>query len=149
MAEVLAGIAGVASVAGLADVCCRLAATTYKSFRAIKDAPKSVENLTKRLGTLQNLLDEVNRLLDRYRTSLIVTEDGFSIQTLEALLKECRAELVKIENSTAAFGGMTGKLRDVRRSFKWIDAERKIERHCNSLEKLSGEFSTRLSIAGR
>ena len=118
MTEVLVVVAGVASVAGLADVCCRLGGTLYKSSQAVKDAPRNIQTLVQRLDTLRKVLEQVDGLLKRYPTSSFVTEDGFSIQSMEILWRACHTELDEVEASTARFTaviGQSGKLRGARR----------------------------------
>lgn len=152
MAEGLAAVAGVASVAGLADICCRLATTLYKFSEAVKDAPRNIQALAQRLEALRKVLEEVDGLLKRYPTSSFVIEDGFSIQSLEVMWQACHAELVKVGASIARFTnvtGQTGRLREARRRFNWAWDERKIDKHCGALQELSHRINTALSTAGR
>lgn len=67
-------IASVASVAGLPDVSFRLAASFYKSFRAVKDAPKSIQRPFEELERFHSLLVEVNRVTESYSTSFLCYE---------------------------------------------------------------------------
>ena len=152
MAEVLVGIAGVASIAGLADVCCRLASQLYSSTQAVQNAPRTIQALVKRLGHLRELLTDIDGLLKRYSTSSCVTEDGFSVTSLESLLQACKAELTEVGKSTTRFTTMTGqlaKIQEVRRRVKWALDEPKIDKHCDALQELSARLTTALSAAGR
>ena len=152
MAEVLVGIAAVASIAGLADVCYRLAGQLYVSTQAVQNAPQTIQALVKRLGHLREQLTEIDGLLKRYSTSSYVTEDGFSVTSLESLLRACNAELTEVEKSTTHFTtitGQVGKIQGVRRRVKWALDEPKIEKHCDALQELSARLTTALSTAGR
>lgn len=74
MAEPMSLSASVASVAGLADVRFRLAASFYKSFRAVKDAPKSIQRPFEKLKHFHSLLLEVDRVTKSYSTSFLYYE---------------------------------------------------------------------------
>ena len=146
MAEILAGFAGVATIAGLTDVCCRLADKLYKYSQAVKNAPKNIQALVKQLQTLRELLEEVGGLLERYTTSPYVTEDGFSIKSLENLWQACDIELTEVEKSTARF---TTDVKNIRQCLSWAREEQKIDIHCDALKVLSARITTALSTAGR
>ena len=152
MAEILAGVAGVASIAGLADVCCRLTSKLYKASQAVKSAPQNVQALVKRLETLREQLTEIDGLLKRYPTSAYVTDGGFSTMSIESLWQACNAELTEVEKSTARFTTMqvrVGRFQDVRRRINWALDEGKIDKHCDALQELSARITTALSTAGR
>lgn len=152
MAEVVVGVAGVASIAGLADVCCRLASKLRKSSQAVKNAPQNIQTLVNRLDTLRELLTGYDGLLMRYPTSAVVTDDAFSTTTMESLRQACNEALTGVENYTAPFTAMTGQLgmiQDVRRRFKWALDESKIEKHCKVLQELTALVTVTLSTAGR
>lgn len=146
MAEVLSGVA---SVASLADVCCRLAGSLYQSFRAVKEAPQDIQRLSDRLDALRHLLVEVDHLVQRYPTSTIVTQDAYSVRPIHVFLQACQSEFTEIDNSAAGFQKKSGKWKDVRRRLRFILDERTVERHCDTLKELIGRLNTELSVAGR
>ena len=49
MGDPLSAVASAASIAGLAEVSCRLAGSLFKSFQAIKEAPRNIRRLSKEL----------------------------------------------------------------------------------------------------
>lgn len=149
MAEVLAGVAGVSSVASLAGISLRLASSLYQSFRALKDAPQSIKSLSSRLEILRNLLEEVDRLLHRYSTSAYVIEDGLSVQSVQSILQGCTAELTQVEATVLKYKQSSGKSRDFRKHLKWSLDEKKIQQHCDVVEELSERLSTALAVLGR
>lgn len=67
-------VSSVASVAGLADVSFRLAASFYKSFRAVKDAPKSIQRPFEELEHSHSLLLEVNTVIKSDSVSFLYYE---------------------------------------------------------------------------
>ena len=71
MAEPMSVFASVASVAGLADVRFRLAVSFYKSFRAVKDAPKSIQRPFEELERFHSLLLEVDTVTKSYSVSFL------------------------------------------------------------------------------
>lgn len=149
MAEILAGVTAFASIAGLADVCCRLAGSLYRSTCAIKDAPQSIRELSERLSQLHTLLEDVDRLINRYSTSSLVLEEGYSTQAIKAPLDACHSELVNIREFVAKFDSKVGKLNSLPRRAKWMLDEHKLEQHCNTLEHLAGRIGMALEVAGR
>ncbi|KAL8711950.1 MAG: hypothetical protein Q9220_003646 [cf. Caloplaca sp. 1 TL-2023] len=149
MAEIAAGIAGLAAITGLLDVCCRLAGTIYRTASSIKDAPQSIQRLCQRSKDLGKLLQEVDCLVKRYATSSLAITDGFSAQAISAALEACRTELVEVETSLLAVRQTSGKLQDMRRRVKWIFDEPKVEQHCRDLDALSSRITTALSLTGR
>ena len=149
MAEILIGITVFASIAGLTDVCCRLAGSLYRSTCAIKDASRSIRDLSERLSQLHTLLQDVDRLVKRYQTSALVLEEGYSTQAIRTSLDACHSELVNIEAFVAKFNIKEGKLDSLQRRAKWVLDERKLEQHCNTLEYLAGRITTALLVAGR
>ena len=148
-AELLVGVTAVASIAGLADVCCRLSGSLYRSTCAVKDAPQSIRVLSDRLSQLHTLLEDVDRLLKRYPTSSLVIEEGFSVQAIKASLDACHSELVKIKALVVKLDTKGGKLNGFPGRAKWMLDQSKLEGHCNTLEHLAGRISVALSVAGR
>ena len=146
MAEPMSIIAGISSVTSLADVSCSLAGSLYKTFRAIKDAPRTVQRLSKELERLHELLQDVDNLLQRYSTSLLVTEDGLSIDSVQSVLQECQAELESVQKLTATFEKQTSKVKNTTARFRWVVDERKIKQHCQMIEQLRQHLNTGLSL---
>ena len=142
-------IAGISSVSSLADVSCSLAGSLYKAFRAIKDAPRAVQRLSKELEQLHKLLQDVDNLLKRYSTSLIVTEDGLSIDSVQSVLQECQTELESVQKSAAIFKPDPSKLKNAAARFKWVFDEPRIKQHCQTIEQLRQHLNTGLSVLGQ
>lgn len=65
MADPLSANASAASIAGLADVSCRLAGSVYKSSQAFKEAPRNLKRPSEELEQLHSLLQEVHSLVKR------------------------------------------------------------------------------------
>lgn len=65
MADPPSANASAASIAGLADVSCRLAGLVYNSSQAFKEAPRSIKSLSEELEQLHSLLQEVHSLVKR------------------------------------------------------------------------------------
>ncbi|KAK0512874.1 hypothetical protein JMJ35_004891 [Cladonia borealis] len=146
MAEPMSIIAGISSVTSLADVSCSLAGSLYKAFRAIKDAPRAVQKLSKELEQLRDLLQNVDSLLQRYSTSLLVTEDGLSINSVQSVLQECQTELESVQKIAASFEKQPSKLKNTTTRFRWVVDERKIKQHCQTIEQLRQHLNTGLSV---
>ena len=83
-------LSAIASVVGLADVSCRLAGTLYNSFRALKEAPPSIQRLSSGLQKFHRLLQEVDKHVKRYERSPFVLEDGLSVDTLQNYYKTAK-----------------------------------------------------------
>ena len=149
MAEPMSVVASVASIAGLADVSCRLAASLYQSFRAVKEAPKSIQRLSEELEHFHSLLQEVDRVAKSYSTSLSVTKDGMSINTLQSLLQECQTELVRVQKTVTTFQRKPNKFNNIANNLKWVHDEKTVEAHYRSLERLGRRVDTALSLTGR
>ena len=139
-------IAGISAVTSLADVSCSLAGSLYKTFRAIKDAPRAVQRLSKELEQLHKLLQDVDNLLQRYSTSLLVTEDGLSIDSVQSVLQKCQAELESVQKSAATFKPDPSKLKNAAARFKWVFDEPKFKQHCQNIEQLRRDVDIRLSL---
>lgn len=84
MGDPLSAVASAASIAGLAEVSCRLAGSLFKSFQAIKDAPQNIRRLSNELEQLHCLLREIDNLVKRYNNSQL--QNGLSIATVQSLL---------------------------------------------------------------
>ncbi len=146
MAEPMSIIAGISSVTSLADVSCSLAGSLYKAFRAIKDAPHAIKRLSKELEQLDDVLQDVDKLLQRYSTSLIVSEDGLSIDSVQSVLQECQTELGQVQKIFATFKDQPGKLKNAAARFRWVVDEPKIKQHCQTVEQLRQHINTELSV---
>ena len=149
MAEPISVVGSVASIAGLADMSCHLASSLYKSFRAVKEAPKSIQRLSEEMGHFYSLLQEVDAVVKSYSTSLSVTKDGMSINTLQSLLQECQTELVGIQKTVTTFQKKPNKFKNIANNLKWVHDEDTVEAHYRSLERLGRRFDTALSLTGR
>ena len=146
MAEPLSIIAGISSVASLADVSCSLAGSLYKTFRAIKDAPRAVQRLSDELEQLHVLLQHIDNLLQRYSTSLLVSEDGLSIDSVRSVLQQCKTELESVQRTTTTFEKQSSKFKNAAARFKWGFDEPKIKQHCQTIEQLRRDVDTELSL---
>lgn len=146
MADPMSIIGGISAVSNLADAGCSLAGSLYKTFRAIKDAPRAVQRLSKQLEQLHNLLQDVDNLLRRYSTSLFVTEDGLSIDSVQSALQECQRELESVQKTAATFETQPSKLKNTTARFRWVVDERIIKQHCQTIEQLRGHVNTGLSV---
>ena len=146
MAEPMSIIAGISAVAGLADASCSLAGSLYKTYRAIKDAPRAVQRLSKELKQLHDLLQDVDDLLQRYSTSLLVTEDGMSIDSVQSVLQECQTELERVQKTATTLETQPSKLKNTTARFRWVVDERKIKQHCQTIEQLRQHLNTGLSV---
>lgn len=146
MADPLSIIAGISSVASLADVSCSLAGSLYRTFRAIKDAPRAIERLSKELEQLHDILLDVDNLLQRYSTSLLVTEDGLSTGSVQSVLQECQTELESVQKTAALFEKQPSKSRNAAARFRWVFDEPKIKQHCQTIEQLRRDVDTGLSL---
>ena len=146
MAEPMSIIGGISAVSNLADAGCSLAGSLYKTFHAIKDAPRAVQRLSKQLEQLHDLLQDVDNLLQRYSTSLLVTEDGLSIDSVRSVLQECQTELESVQKTAATFETQPSKLKNTTARFRWVIDERKIKQHCQTIEQLRQHVNTGLSV---
>ncbi len=149
MADPLSAIASAASIAGLADVSCRLAGSLYKSFQAVKEAPRNIKKLSKELEQLHSLLQEVDNLVKRYNTSLLSRENGLSIATVHSLLQDCKTELDEVQKTTAPFQKDSSTLKDAAKRIKWFVGVREIDRHCKLIDELGHRIGVALSVVGR
>lgn len=149
MADPLSAIGGFASIAGLADVSCRLAGSLYKSIQAVKEAPRNIKRLSKSLAQLHSLLQEVDNLVKRYNKSPSVVENGLSIATVQSLLQDCKTELDQVEKATAPFQKDSGLWKDAAKRIKWVVAMREIDRHCQAVDELGRRIGVVLSVVGR
>ena len=146
MAEPMSIIASISAVAGLVDASCSLAGSLYKTFRVIKDAPRAVQKLSKELRSFHDLLQDVYNLLQRYSTSLLVTEDGLSIDSVQSVLQECQRELESVQKTAATFEKQPNKLKNTTARFRWVVDKRKIKQHCQTIEQLREHVNTGLSV---
>ena len=146
MAEPISIIAGLSSVASLADASCALAGSLYKTFRTIKDAPRAIQRLSKELGKFHNLLQDVYELLQCYSTSLLVTEDGLSVDSVQSMLKECQTELESVQRTTASFKPGPNRFKNAAARFAWVVDESKVKQHCQTIEQLRQHIDTGLSV---
>ena len=147
MGDPLSAIASAASIAGLAEVSCRLAGSLFKSFQAIQEAPQSIRNLSNELEQLHCLLQEIDNLVKRHNSSQF--ENGLSIATVQSLLQDCKAELEEIEEKTAPFRIDSSLLRDTATRIRWVVGKREIDRHCQAVDGLGRRLGVALSVFGR
>ena len=147
MGDPLSAVASAASIAGLAEVSCRLAGSLFKSFQAIKEAPQNIRRLSKELEQLHYLLQEVDNLVKRYNNSQF--ENGLSIATVQSLLQDCKTELDEVEENTAPFRTDSSLLRDAAKRIRWLVGMREIDRHCQALDALGRRLGVALSVFGR
>ena len=110
MGDPLSTLASAASIAGLAEVSCRLAGSLFKSFQAIKEAPQNIRRLSNELEQLHCHLQVIDNLVKRHNSSPF--ENGLSIATVQSLLKDCKTELDEVEGTTASFWTDSGLSRD-------------------------------------
>ena len=146
MAEPMSIIAGISSVTSLADVSCSLAGSLYKAFRAVKDAPRAVQKLSKELEQLHDLLQDVDNLLQRYSTSLTVSEDGLSIDSVQSVLQKCQTELESVQKTAVTFERQPRKFKNAAARLRWVVDEGKIKQHCQTIEQLRQHINTGLSV---
>ena len=146
MGDPLSAVASAASIAGLAEVSCRLAGSLFKSFQAIKDAPQNIRRLSNELEQLHCLLREIDNLVKRYNNSQL--QNGLSIATVQSLLQDCKTELDEVEGTTAPF--RTDSSLHAAKSIKWVvGMRRKIDRHCQAVDRLGHRLDIALSVFGR
>ena len=146
MAESISVIAGISAVAGLVDASCSLAGSLYKTFRAIKDAPRGVQILSNELEGLHILLQHVDSLVQRYSTSLLVSEDGLSIDTVRTVLQKCRTELQHVQKIAATSKRQPSKLKNAAARVGWVFDERIVEQHRQMIEQLRQHINTELVV---
>ena len=143
MGDPLSAIASAASIASLAEVSCRLASSLFKSFQAVKEAPRNIRKLSNELEQLHCLLQEIDNLVKRHNSSEF--ENGLSIATVQSLLQDCKTELDEVEETTAPFRTDSSLLRDIR----WVVEMRKINRHCQAVDALGRRLGVAISVFGR
>ena len=147
MGDPLSAVTSAASIAGLAEVSCRLAGSLFKSFQAIKEAPRNIWRLSKELEQLHCLLQEVDSLVKRYNSSQL--ENRLSIATVHSLLQDCKTELYEVEETTAPFRTDSSQLRDAAKRIRWVVGKPEIDRHRQALDGLGRRLGVALSVFGR
>ena len=146
MAEPMSIIGGISAVSNLADAGCSLAGSLYKTFRAIKDAPRAIRRLSKELEQLHGSFQDVDNLLQRYSTSLLVTEDVLSIDSVQSVLQECQTELESVQKTAVTFERQPRKFKNAAARLRWVVDEGKIKQHCQTIEQLRQHINTGLSV---
>ena len=147
MGDPLSAIASAASIAGLAEVSCRLAGSLFKSFQAIKEAPRNIRRLSNELEQLHCLLQEIDNLVKRYNSSQF--ENGLSIATVQSLLQDCKKELDQVEKTTAPFRTDSSLLRDAAKRIRCVARMPEIDRHRQAVDALGRRLGIALSVFGR
>ena len=147
MVDPLSAIASAASIAGLAEVNCRLAGSLFKSFQAVKEAPQNIRRLSNELEQLHCLLKEIDNLVKRYNSSQF--ENGLSVATVQSLLQDCKTELDEVEETTAPFRTDSSLFRDAAKRIRWVVRMREIDRHCQAVDALGRRLGIALSVFGR
>ena len=142
-------IAGISAVSSIADASCTLAGSLYKTFRAIKDAPRAVQRLSNELEELHSLLQHVDNLVQRYSTSLLASEDGLSIDSVQSVLQKCRTELELVKKIAETSKRQPSKLKNAAARVKWVFDERKVEQHRQMIEQLRQHINTELVVLGQ
>ena len=146
MAEPMSIIAGISAVSNIADASCTLAGSLYKTFRAIKDAPRAVQRLSNELEELHVLLQHVDNLVQCYSTSLLASEDGLSIDSVRSVLQKCRTELEFVKKIAETSKRQPSKLKNAAARVKWVFDERKVEQHRQMSEQLRQHINTELVV---
>ena len=139
-------IAGVSAVSNIADASCSLAGSLYKTFRAIKDAPRAVQRLSNELEELHILLQHVDNLVQRYSTSLLTSEDGLSIDPVQSVLQKCRTELEHVQKIAGTSKRQPSKLKNAAARVRWVFDEPIIEQHRQTIEQLREHVNTELVV---
>jgi len=145
MADPLSTAANAAAIVGLADVACRLGKELYEFFRAVKDAPRDIQNMLQELRSLEGTLLEVRKLAVDYADSSF-SNDGLSSVLLEQTLQGCVAEskslLALVEKvATPATSAID--------RFKWVLDHKKVKQSLGRLQRLRTHLNMALSLSGR
>jgi hypothetical protein len=148
MADPLSTAANAAAIVGQADVACRLGKELYEFFRAIKDAPRDIQNMLQELRSLEGTLLEVRKLAVDYADSPF-SNDGLSSVLLEQTLQGCVAEskslLALVEKAATPATSAIDRFKN----FKWVLDHKKVEQSLGRLQRLRASLNMALSLSGR
>ena len=154
MAEPLSVAASSIAVLGLADVVLRAGNELHAILRAIKDAPKELEELRSTIAAINLLVEEADLYREELERSFRVPASVNSASsstsmppapllsaTLRSLNRQLSA-LVKLAKQHEGVAKPWGKL-------KWVLDEKRIGKYVLKLEALKTSLTSSLAIIGR
>jgi hypothetical protein len=139
------GLSGAASVIAIVDISAKVASLCFQYSAAVKHAKGDIERLQRKVNDIKNVLEELQRLLDKQDKSQLSTTC-----TLLDPLQKCSQELegleaklkVKLEPSR----GRKAMQRFGIRALKWPLTSKEVGETVENLEKYGNAFSLALQV---
>lgn len=127
------GLSGAASVIAVIDISAKITSLCFQYSIAVKNAKKDIERLRQKISDINDVLQEVKRLLDGGDKMLLSATHKLS-NSLSNSLKECFLQLQEL--NTQLKPGKTHKTmsRFGVRALKWPFTSKEVEKLVASLE---------------
>ncbi len=134
-------VSAAASVITIIDICARIAKLCFEYSVAVKDAKKDIDRLGKAVTDIKNVLEEVNRLLDKQDKTRLSTT-----RKLSDSLKECLRRLEELKTQLEPRTSRRVMQQLGLRSLKWPFKSTQVEKMVASLKEYEETFGLALQI---
>lgn len=135
------GLSGAASIIAVVDISAEVASLCFQYSVAVKDAKRDIERLRKKVIDVKNVLEEVQKLLDKEDKSQLSTT-----RTLLDSLKECHQQLQGLKAQLEPSRGRKTMQQFGFRALKWPFTSKQVEKMVASLEQYEHVFSLALQV---
>jgi septal ring factor EnvC (AmiA/AmiB activator) len=135
------GLSGAASIIAVVDISAKVASLCFQYSVAVKNANTDIERLRKKVTDIKNVLDVVQRLLDKQDKSQLSTT-----RKLLDSLKECHQQLQGLKAQLEPGKGRKVMQRFGFRALKWPFTSKEVEKIVVSLEQYEHTFTLALQV---
>jgi hypothetical protein len=135
------GLSGAASIIAVVDISAKVASLCFQYSVAVKNANTDIERLRKKVTDIKNVLDVVQRLLDKQDKSQLLTT-----RKLLDSLKECHQQLQGLKAQLEPGKGRKVMQRFGFRALKWPFTSKEMEKIVVSLEQYEHTFTLALQV---
>ena len=135
------GLSGAASIIAVVDISAKVASLCFQYSVAVKDAKRDIERLQKKVIDIKNVLEEVQKLLDKEDKSQLSTT-----RTLLDLLEECHQQLQGLKAQLEPSRRRKAMQQFGFRAVKWPFTSKQVEKMVASLEQYEHTFSLAFQV---
>ncbi|KAF2190141.1 vegetative incompatibility protein HET-E-1 [Zopfia rhizophila CBS 207.26] len=135
------GLSAAASIIAVVDIAAKVALLCFQYSLAVKDAKRDIVRLQKKVTDIQNVLEEVQKLLEKQDKSQLSTTRKF-----QNPLKECHQQLEELQAQLTPGRGHKVMRRVGFRALKWPFTSKQVEKMVVSLEQYEQTFSLALQV---
>ena len=132
-----------ASVAGLVSLTLEMSQTVYHYYKAVKDAPKSIQEIQQELSLLHSTLQQLEDLL----RGPYLNESSFAQSSvLTTAVNSCIQTIGEISAKLAP--PKSDRLSRTKEALKWPFSEKEVQKRLEALRRYTSTFQFSLNVEG-